>query len=79
MTVRWVDGMRELAPRYEGFMLDLWGVGYVLDPARYGQLPNYRGVTFLGAQALLHSSAGGALAEEMDDDHGARPARDFFL
>jgi HAD superfamily hydrolase (TIGR01459 family) len=26
MTVRLIDGMRELAPRYDGFILDLWGV-----------------------------------------------------
>jgi HAD superfamily hydrolase (TIGR01459 family) len=26
MTVRVFDGMRELAPRYQGFILDLWGV-----------------------------------------------------
>ncbi len=26
MTVRLIDGMRALAPRYDGFILDLWGV-----------------------------------------------------
>ena len=26
MTVRLYDGMRGLAPRYDGFILDLWGV-----------------------------------------------------
>ncbi len=26
MTLRLYDGMRELAPRYDGFILDLWGV-----------------------------------------------------
>src|SRR5579862_3757026 len=26
MTIRLIDGMRELAPRYDGFILDLWGV-----------------------------------------------------
>src|SRR5262245_66254093 len=26
MTVRLIDGMRVLAPRYDGFILDLWGV-----------------------------------------------------
>ena len=26
MTVRLIDGMRELAPDYDGFILDLWGV-----------------------------------------------------
>ncbi|HEX3864619.1 MAG TPA: TIGR01459 family HAD-type hydrolase [Stellaceae bacterium] len=26
MTIRVIDGMRELAPRYDGFILDLWGV-----------------------------------------------------
>src|SRR5438270_11414825 len=26
MTFRVIDGMRELAPQYDGFILDLWGV-----------------------------------------------------
>jgi HAD superfamily hydrolase (TIGR01459 family) len=26
MTIRLIDGMRELAPDYDGFLLDLWGV-----------------------------------------------------
>ena len=26
MTLRLIDGMRELAPDYDGFILDLWGV-----------------------------------------------------
>jgi ribonucleotide monophosphatase NagD (HAD superfamily) len=26
MSIRVIDGMRELAPLYDGFILDLWGV-----------------------------------------------------
>ena len=26
MTLRLIDGMRALAPEYDGFILDLWGV-----------------------------------------------------
>src|SRR5258708_23754401 len=26
MTLRLIDGMRDLAPEYDGFILDLWGV-----------------------------------------------------
>jgi len=36
----------------------------VLDPAHYGALPAYKGINFLPQQALLHSPAGGALAEQ---------------
>ncbi|MDQ6675078.1 MAG: YfhO family protein, partial [Chloroflexota bacterium] len=45
-------------------LLDLWNVRYVLDPARYGPLPSYQGVSFLPQQALLHAPAGGALSEQ---------------
>ena len=45
-------------------LLDLWNVRYVLDPARYGALPSYRGVSFLPQQALLHAPAGGALSQQ---------------
>jgi hypothetical protein len=45
-------------------LLDLWNVRYVLDPARYGALSDYKGVDFLTAQALLHAPSGGALGEQ---------------
>jgi hypothetical protein len=45
-------------------LLDLWNVRYILDPARYGTLSRYGGVDYLPQQALLHSPAGGALAEQ---------------
>ena len=45
-------------------MLDLWNVRYVLDPARYGALSSYKGVSFLPPQALLHAPAGSALGEQ---------------
>jgi hypothetical protein len=45
-------------------LLDLWNVRYIIDPARYGTLSTYGGVNYLPQQALLHSPAGGALAEQ---------------
>jgi hypothetical protein len=45
-------------------LLDLWNVRYVLDPARYGALSSYKGVSFLTAQGLLHAPAGSALGEQ---------------
>jgi hypothetical protein len=45
-------------------LLDLWNVRYVVDPARYGALSDYKGVSFLTAQGLLHAPAGSALGEQ---------------
>ncbi|MGI9146411.1 MAG: YfhO family protein [Chloroflexota bacterium] len=45
-------------------LLDLWNVRYVLDPAHYGPLSSFRGVSFLPHQALLHAPSGGPLAEQ---------------
>jgi len=45
-------------------LLDLWNVRYVLDPAQYGKLSSYEGVSYLPQQALLHAPAGSALAEQ---------------
>ena len=45
-------------------LLDLWNVRYVLDPAKYGQLSNYKGVDFLSGQALLQAPAGSSLGEQ---------------
>ena len=45
-------------------LLDLWGVRYILDPARYGSLSNAGGVNYLPQQALLQAPAGSALAEQ---------------
>jgi hypothetical protein len=45
-------------------LLDLWNVRYIIDPARYGTLSSHDGVNYLAQQALLHSPAGGALAEQ---------------
>jgi hypothetical protein len=39
-------------------------VRYVLDPAKFGTLSNFRGVDFLPQQALLHAPAGSALSEQ---------------
>jgi len=45
-------------------LLDLWNVRYVLDPAQFGTLNSYKGVTFLTQQALVHAPVGSALAEQ---------------
>jgi membrane protein YfhO len=45
-------------------LLDLWGVRFILDPARFGTLSSFNGVNYLPQQALLHAPAGGALAEQ---------------
>jgi hypothetical protein len=45
-------------------LLDLWNVRFVLDPAAYGRLASYKGVSYLPQQALLHAPAGSALAEQ---------------
>jgi hypothetical protein len=45
-------------------LLDVWNVGYLLEPARYGALSVYKGVQFLAPQTLLHAPAGGAVSEQ---------------
>ena len=45
-------------------LLDLWGVRYILDPARFGTLSSFDGINYLPQQALLHAPPGGALAEQ---------------
>jgi hypothetical protein len=45
-------------------LLDLWNVRYVLDPATFGPLSSYRGVSFLQQQALLHSPGGATLGNQ---------------
>jgi hypothetical protein len=45
-------------------LLDLWNVRYIVDPARFGKLSMFNGVTYLPQQALLHAPAGSALSEQ---------------
>jgi membrane protein YfhO len=54
-------------------LLDLWSVRYILDPARFGTLSTSGGVNYLPRQALLHSPAGGALAEQRFDLRSTTP------
>ncbi|MBV9578375.1 MAG: YfhO family protein, partial [Chloroflexi bacterium] len=54
-------------------LLDLWDVRYILDPAQFGQLSNFDGVDFLPMQALLHSPASSALAQQSFSLHAAAP------
>src|SRR5262249_33476915 len=44
-------------------LLDLWNVGYVVDPAAFGSMPHYQGVEFLPGHALVHAPAGSATSE----------------
>jgi hypothetical protein len=45
-------------------LLDLWNVRYLLDPAQFGTLYSYKGVSFLPQQALVHAPGGSALGEQ---------------
>ena len=45
-------------------LLDLWNVRYLMDPAQFGMLYSYKGVSFLPQQALVHAPAGSALSEQ---------------
>jgi hypothetical protein len=45
-------------------LLDLWGVRYIFDPARFGKLSSFNGVEYLPQQALLHAPAGSALSQQ---------------
>ncbi len=45
-------------------LLDLWNVRYVLEPARYGTLASYKGVSYLPQNPLLRGPAHNALADE---------------
>jgi hypothetical protein len=45
-------------------LLDLWSVRYLIEPAKFGALSDYKGVQFLPQQTLLHAPAGSALSEQ---------------
>ena len=59
MSIRFINGMRELAPEYDGFLLDLWGVVHdgvapfpgVLDPERIAAALNEDGLRPVAAAA----------------------------
>ena len=46
-------------------LLDLWNVRYLMDPAQFGTLYSYKGVSFLPQQALVHAPAASALSEQI--------------
>jgi hypothetical protein len=69
---RWHQAYLNRVRSVDDALLDLGGVRYVVDPARYGPVPNYRGVSFLPGQALLHAPAGSALGAAT---FGIEPAR----
>ncbi|MDQ3810379.1 MAG: hypothetical protein M3336_08820, partial [Chloroflexota bacterium] len=46
-------------------LLDLWNVRYLVEPARFGPLPQYRDVDFLPSRALLYARAGNATANQV--------------
>jgi hypothetical protein len=58
-------------------LLDLWGVRYILDPARYGKLSSFDGVQFLPQQTLLRAPAGGALSQQSFDLGSGAPVREM--
>ena len=45
-------------------LLDLWNVRFLVEPASFGSLPTYRGVTFLPPNALLRAPGGSSLGDE---------------
>ena len=57
MTVRLYDGMRGLAPRYEGFILDLWGVVHDGTAPFPGVLDCMRRLLDAGKRLVLLSNA----------------------
>jgi hypothetical protein len=54
-------------------LLDLWNVRYLMDPAQFGTLYAYKGVSFLPQQALVHAPAGSALSEQRFALNGDAP------
>ena len=60
-------------------LLDLWGVRYLIDPARFGTLTNFQGVNFLAQQALLHAPAGSALSEQQFSLRLSAPVKELRL
>jgi hypothetical protein len=60
-------------------LLDLWNVRFILDPAHYGTLSQYKEVSFLPQQALLHAPAGGALAEQRFALTAGAPVKELRL
>ncbi|HEV8679441.1 MAG TPA: TIGR01459 family HAD-type hydrolase [Stellaceae bacterium] len=57
MTVRLIDGMRDLAPRYDGFILDLWGVVHDGVAPFPGVLDCMRRLVDSGKRVVLLSNA----------------------
>ena len=57
MTVRVFDGMRKLAPRYDGFILDLWGVVHDGTAPFPGVLDCMRRLLDAGKRLVLLSNA----------------------
>lgn len=45
-------------------LLDLWNIRYLIEPARFGTLQTYKGVSYLSQQALSHAPAGSDLGEQ---------------
>ena len=57
MEFRLIHGLEVLAPRYDGFILDLWGVIHDGAAPRPGAIECLRALTETGKQILLLSNA----------------------
>lgn len=57
MEIRLIDGLRELAPRYDGFILDLWGVVHDGIAPTPGALECLRSLIDSGKRIVLLSNA----------------------
>lgn len=58
-------------------LLDLWNVRYVIGPARFGTLAEYRGVEFLPQQALLYAPSGSATSQASFSLDPSRPVHEL--
>jgi hypothetical protein len=61
---RWHQGFAQRVLRVDDDLLDLWNVRYVLEPARYGTLSSYQGVTFLAGNPLLDGPADNSVGDQ---------------
>lgn len=57
MEIRLIGGMRELAPRYDGFIIDLWGVVHDGHAPTPGAIECLRALIELGKRIVLLSNA----------------------
>ncbi len=61
---RWYRDYLRRVQAVDDDLLDLWNVRYVVEPARYGPLPAYGGVTYLAQNPLLRGPGRNALGDQ---------------